>query len=337
MLGSAALLACGRRVLGATPAPVSLFGVASFSYTGRLGQDPSLRDPLAFLRFCRERGAGGAQMAIPALDGKAQTALRRHLEETGAWIEGSVRLPKDRAEVERFETEVRAAREAGAAVVRTVMLPGRRYETFATADEYRRFREASFASVALAAPVVGRLKVRLAVENHKDYRAEEQLELLRRIGSEWVGVTVDTGNNLALLEDPLETVEALAPLAFTVHLKDMGVEECADGFLIAEVPFGQGLLDLPRVVSALRKQRPGIRFNVEMATRDPLRVPCLTERYWATFEQLPARELARALALVRARKSASPLPRVSGVPVEERLRKEDAAVRECLAFASRRL
>ena len=37
-----------------------------------------------------------------------------------------------------------------------------------------------------------------------------------------------------------------------------------------------------------------------MITRDPLKVPCLTDRYWATFADLPGRHLARTLSLVRS-------------------------------------
>lgn len=338
-----------RQLLASTPAAFALghpapaagspsaFGMASFSYTAHLSRNRKLRDPLAFLRFCRDRGAGGVQIGIPARDAASLNELRRYLDESGMWLEGQVRLPRDAADVERFEADLQAAKAAGAGLVRTVMLSGRRYETFSTAEEYRRFKETSSRSVELAQPVAARQRLRLAVENHKDYRTDELLELLRRIGSEWVGVTVDTGNNLALLEEPLATVEALAPYAFTVHLKDMAVEECPEGFLLSEVPFGRGFLPLPRIVAVLRKHRPEIRFNVEMATRNPLLVPCLTERYWATLAELPAPVLARMLARVRERKEGRPLPRVDGWPEDRLLKQEDASARECLAYSAREL
>ena len=72
----------------------------------------------------------------------------------------------------------------------------------------------------------------------------------------------------------------------------MGLEEYRDGFLLSEVPLGTGILDLARVVQIVRKAQPEIRLNIEMITRDPLKVPCLTERYWATFPDLPGRHLA---------------------------------------------
>src|SRR5262249_18069033 len=157
-------------------------------------------------------------------------------------------------------------------------------------------------SLTLAEPVVARHGVRLAVENHKDLRADELVGVLKRLGSRHVGACVDTGNSIALLEDPLETAEALAPWAFTTHLKDMGVQEYEEGFLLSEVPLGEGFLDLKRVVGVLRRARPEVRFNLEMITRDPLKVPCLAPKYWATFADLPGRHLARTLALVRKHK-----------------------------------
>ena len=36
----------------------------------------------------------------------------------------------------------------------------------------------------------------------------------------------------------------------------MGVEEYADGFLLSEVPLGEGILDLKGMVAALRKANP---------------------------------------------------------------------------------
>ena len=208
----------------------------------------------------------------------------------------------------RFEAEIRTAKRAGADIVRTVMLSGRRYESFASAAAFRRFAESSHHSLSLAAPVAARHGIRLAVENHKDWRADELIAVLKRLGNDHVGVCLDTGNSIALLEDPMEVVEALAPWAFTTHFKDMGLEEFRDGFLLSEVPLGTGVLDLPRAVRVLRSARPEIRFNIEMITRDPLKVPCLTEGYWVTFADLPGRHLAHMIAVLRdtPAKSAAP-------------------------------
>ena len=111
---------------------------------------------------------------------------------------------------------------------------------------------------------------------------------MKRIDSEFVGVCLDTGNNIALLEEPTAMVEALAPWTFTVHLKDMGVEESKNGFLLSEVPLGAGCSTSRRSSRPSVKSNPKARFNLEMITRDPLSIPCLTDKYWATLERVPA-------------------------------------------------
>ncbi|MFO0954024.1 MAG: TIM barrel protein [Isosphaeraceae bacterium] len=342
---TATAAALATRVAGAAaPAAGSRgLGLVIHSFPVRTATDrdrtPGERfgEPFRFLEHARSLGAAGIQVGLgPMADARAE-ALRARAEAASLWVEGIASLPKSDAETPRFEAELRAARLAGAAVVRTVCLSGRRYETFDTLEAFRRFGDESARALDRAARVAVKQGVILAVENHKDWRADELAALLKKVGREGLGVCLDTGNSMALLEDPAEVVEALAPWTVTTHFKDMGVEPYRDGFRLSEVPLGDGVLDLPRMVKTLRAARPGLRFNLEMITRDPLDVPCLGGRYWATFPDLPARDLARALAFVRDHPPARPLPRVSPLSPADRLRAEDENVARCLAFARDRL
>jgi hypothetical protein len=317
--------------------PASRLGVVIHSFGQRAAADKDFSDPLTFVAYCHKLGAGGVQVGIGARDKRYTEQLRSQVDKARMYLEGSIRLPQERADVERFTAEVQSAKDSGAVVLRSAILSGRRYETFDTADAFRRFAERAYTSLGLAEPIIARAGARLAVENHKDFRADELIDLLKRLGSRQVGVCVDTGNSIALLEDPMAVVEAYAPLAFSTHLKDMGVQEYENGFLLAEVPFGSGFLDMKRIVGVLRKARPEIRCNVEMMTRDPLRVPCLTPKYWATFETLPGRHLAQTLSLVRKHAARQPLPRVGDLSAEKRLEVEEANVRRCLAYAREQL
>ena len=161
--------------------------------------------------------------------------------------------------------------------------------------------------------------------------------MLRRVSSEYVGVCVDFGNSVALMENAMEVVEAYAPFAISTHIKDMGVAEDADGFLLSEVPLGEGYLDLRAMIATLLRANPKIQFNLEMMTRDPLKVPCLTTKYWATFGERNASDLARALGDIRSHAAKQPLPRITGLSAEEKLRVEDENVRKCIAYARREL
>ena len=158
----------------------------------------------------------------------------------------------------------------------------------------------------------------LGIENHKDWRVEQQVELLEHYSSEFLGVCLDTGNNLSILDDPMETIEKLAPWTFNVHFKDMAMEEHPDGFLLSEVPLGEGVIDLRRAVEVILRARPHVRFSLEMIVRDPLVVPCLTDEYWASFDEVNGRDLARALTRIRRSDRRASLPRITGLSEAER-------------------
>ena len=320
---------------GARPLQELGLGVVIHSYGIRAGQpgDEGFSNPRVFFDYCRQLGAAGIQTSLTGLGVQGAEQLRADAAAAGMYVEGIVALPRDEGDVARFAAELRIAELCGAKVVRTVMLSGRRYETFDSLAAFQAFAKEGFRRLEWAKGAVEKQSVSLAVENHKDWRVEELLDILRRIDCPLIGVCVDTGNSIALLEEPHAVVDAYAPVAFTTHFKDMAVQEYANGFLLSEVPLGQGFLDLKRIVKSLRGARPEVRLNLEMITRDPLRVPCLAEKYWATFDQLPGSELAAALRDVRAHASTQGLPEIQSKSLEERLRYEDDNVRASLAFA----
>jgi sugar phosphate isomerase/epimerase len=295
-----------------------------------------LFEPLTLLKHCRGLGAGGMQASLGVLEADRVRALRDYAELHGLFIDGIVMPPKDAADLSRFEAEIRTAAEVGVLAVRTVVMPGRRYEQFKSAAEVRDARQRARKMLELARPVVEKHRVRFAVENHKCERLDERLALYKHLNCDWIGACVDTGNSFALLDDPYEVVEALAPLAFAVHLKDQAVREYDEGFLLGDIPLGQGCFDLRRMVDALRKVRPKLRFNLELITRDPLKVSCLHDDYWAVFPGVGGRDLARTLRIVREH-PAENLQYVSQRSLDEQVRLEEANVTASLEYARRSL
>jgi sugar phosphate isomerase/epimerase len=340
---AAATIGGACRIYDTEKVKKSRLGIADFSFNIRLRAERTgkmkgdLGDLLNFLDHCHNIGAGGIQMNIGVRDEAYTRKIRQKTKRYEMFIEGSTSLPHDKTDVEKFDVAVRTARQAGAGIVR-IAIGGRRYEQFDRAEQFKAFAERTRKSLQLAEPVAAKHRIRLAIENHKDWRIGQMLEMLRSISSEYLGVCVDTGNSFALLEDPMAVVEAYAPYAFSAHLKDMAVAEYENGFLLADVPLGRGVLNLPKMIGILRKANPGINFNLEMATRDALEVPCLTEKYWATFEEVPGSDLARTLRYVRA--NASPkqiLPKVNHLPMDKLVKIEEANIKQCLAFAMEHL
>jgi len=342
-IGSLSALAAASSLLAATGAKRSRRGLCSFSChqhwkaagAGQAGV--KFTDAIGFFRYARELGAQGVQTGLRGRDSDIARQVRTLVEREHGYYEGELTLPKLERDLPAFADSVRLTQEAGASVARAVFTGGRRYELFKTREDFQRFHTGAGRSLELAEPILRRHRLKLAVENHKDLTTVELVDLMRRLDSEWIGVLVDTGNNLALLEEPHAVVEALAPFALSVHLKDMAVQPDADGFLLSEVPLGTGLLDLPRMIATLRRANPEIIFNLEMATRDPLKIPCLTAGYWATFPERKSTHLDAALARVKAHPIKQPPPSVRGKSVVQVLAEEEANNRHGLAWMERNI
>lgn len=98
--------------------------------------------------------------------------------------------------------------------------------------------------------------VKLAVENHIDFTADEILRLLENVGSEYLGLNFDTGNFLRLLDDPVKGMEKLAKHVYATHVKDLFPDKKVsptDWFFFAGVPVGNGLIDNEALARLLKK------------------------------------------------------------------------------------
>jgi len=294
------------------------------------------------LEHCHSLGMGGCETRLPSFEPADIKAFREKLEKYDMYLNADgLRLPKDKTELGEFERQVRAFVEAGAKRTRNP-LTGRRYEVFNSWEEFKKHTDQSMRSVELAEPIARKYKLKIGIESHKDWRTGDFVEWMSKLSSEWVGVCWDVGNNIALCEDPMEMLPALAPYCVNVHIKDMAVDWYEDGFLLSEVILGQGFLDLKKIVSTLRARDPEITFGLEHITRDPLQVPVYTEKYYATFNNLNyspmlARDLAHTLNLVRRNRTKIPLPRVSHLSLEDQLKAEDENILACIKYARENL
>ena len=319
--------------------PGKKLGVVVHSYASRWQskanskQYPPFNDAIDLLKHCHSIGASGIQVMVRDWSQDFAKKVRDTRERLGIYLEGSIAVPLTSSEVSGFEREVINAKEAGATILRTVTSTGRRYEVYHTEAEVRAFKAKAVESLTLAEPVLHRHKVKLAVENHKDWRADELATVIKKF--QWIGVTLDFGNSISLIEDPMQVIETLAPYAFSTHVKDMGLEEYDDGFLLSEVPLGNGILDIPKIMAVCEKHNPNINFCLEMITRDPLEIPCLKQAFWNVFDSVPGSELASTLRLVKANPYNGSLPRVSHLSQEERLVIEENNILACLSYVNK--
>lgn len=105
-----------------------------------------------------------------------------------------------------------------------------------------------------AVKVAEEYDVKLAVENHIDYTADECLELLQRVDSPYLGLNLDTGNFLRLLDDPVEGARKLADRVYATHIKDLKPVKglnATEWYFFSSTPVGEGLVDNQKLAQIL--------------------------------------------------------------------------------------
>lgn len=93
----------------------------------------------------------------------------------------------------------------------------------------------------------------LALENHMDFYADEIVDLIQSINSPYLGICLDTANNLRMLEDPWQAIEKILPYAKATHIKDVKAFK-GDPKTFSfwpSVPSGQGIIPLEKTLKWL--------------------------------------------------------------------------------------
>jgi sugar phosphate isomerase/epimerase len=325
----------GKRGMGGAPTAFSAHNAAA---NGGAPRARGAGRPFSeeFLDYCHSLGLGGAEMGAPPMEPEALAKFRDKVQSYNMFVLFDIPLPRTDADLERFDAQVKAAGAAGAYGLHSAMTQ-RRYEEFDSLADFKKSFETNQAIVARAEPILRKYKVRLALENHKGWRAVEQAAWMKRLNSEYVGVHLDFGNNVSFLEDPMFTLETLKPWIFSAHIKDMGVQKYDKGFLLSEVPFGDGFLDLKKMVDTLRAKNPDMPMDLEMITRDPLEVPIYTDKYWVTFDEVTGRQVAHMMEIIEKNPPKKPLPSIKGLDPAGRKKYEEECNLACIRYAREKL
>ncbi len=143
--------------------------------------------------------------------------------------------------------------------------------------------------------------VAIALENHSgDMQAREVRTIIEESGKEFVGSCLDTGNPMQVMEDPLVTLEVLAPYVVTTHIRDSAIFEHPRGAAYQWVALGDGSVDFKRFVSLYRQLCPSAAMQLEIITgRPPQVLPYLEAGHWKAFKNANAAEFARFVALAK--------------------------------------
>ena len=97
--------------------------------------------------------------------------------------------------------------------------------------------------------------IKMAIENHIDFTADEILQLLERVDSPYLGLNFDTGNFMRLLDDPIKGMEKLAKHTLATHCKDLRVQRGVapdEWYFFSATPVGEGYVDNMKLAQYLK-------------------------------------------------------------------------------------
>jgi hypothetical protein len=141
--------------------------------------------------------------------------------------------------------------------------------------------------------------VKLAWENHGgDVQAREMKMAIEAIGRDVIGVCLDSGNPVWMLEDPNMTLEMLIPYAETCHVRDSAIWKVPEGIAVRWVNMGEGNVDIDGWIRKFIKAKPGLPIIFENLVSGAPRIhKVYDERFWDSWRQMPAWEFSRFLAV----------------------------------------
>src|SRR3954469_11172550 len=154
--------------------------------------------------------------------------------------------------------------------------------------------------------------VKLAVENHGgDLQSREMKMMVEAVGRDVMGVCLDSGNPVWMLEDPHMTLEMLGPYAETCHVRDSAVWKVPEGIAVRWVNMGEGNVDIDGWIRKFIEMKPGLPIIFENLVSATPRIHAIyTPQFWDNWRKMPAWELSRFLAVAEkgTPKPATPRP-----------------------------
>lgn len=253
-------------------------GIDSYSYhlhLGRYEYKPSQPQTVDwFLEHSAELGVDGVmilELERDTSEARLQE-IRQKTQTLGLYLElgGGGVSPED------AEADLRLARTLGAQVLKL----GFRLDLHSGKVPLWDQMQQVIDDLRESAKLARRCDVRIALENHGHWTADQGLYILGAVNSDYVGFCLDTGNSLMVLEDAVTTATKMAPYAFTTHFKDATFGGTYYGAEILHVGLGRGVLDLPLIFNIIKTTAPDPNINLEVVS-----APQNTEEETLAFEE----------------------------------------------------
>jgi sugar phosphate isomerase/epimerase len=243
----------------------------------------------------------------PRLDHARLSEFRRQADAMGLYLEIGLPSPNPAHRTRELDREVAPAElaqellphvEAVAALScrHARVFVGNRHDRFRADNPWSSQIEATIEVIDRLTPALKSLGIRLAIETHADLTGDELIALLGRIDPDIAGVTLDTGNIVMRLDDPVELARRLAPYVVATHVKDAVLAFTPRGLCWQARPVGSGIMPLPDILAVLLRQNPAVTLSIELHPRT-YDLPIHDDKWLSYFPGLRPLSLAAVVRL----------------------------------------
>jgi sugar phosphate isomerase/epimerase len=175
---------------------------------------------------------------------------------------------------------------------------GDRHDRFRTGTRWPEQIDATVEVLTRLTPKLRELGVKIAIETHADITTDELLGLLDRLDPDVAGVTLDTGNLVMRLEDPVKAVARLVPRVLSTHVKDCVLASTQRGLAWQARPVGSGILPMPDLLAPIILANPRVHLSIELHPRT-YDLPINDPTWLSFFPGLKSSSLASVVELAR--------------------------------------
>jgi sugar phosphate isomerase/epimerase len=222
-------------------------GLSTYTYTWAAGVSGSIPDnPLtaeSLIDKAAEQGIGLVQFAdnlpLEKMEKDSLEGLRKYAEAKGVEIEMGGRSLTPEHTIKCLV----AAKTLNSPILRMV-IDGSGYEPDLNSV---------ISALKELVPEFKTRNIKLAIENHDRFKAREFENVIQSVGSEWVGICLDSVNSMGAGEGFEEVSKILLPYTINLHIKDFTIRRVSHkmGIIIEGAPAGKGMLNIRELVNKL--------------------------------------------------------------------------------------
>lgn len=264
------------------------------------------------LNFAETHGFDGVQFLDPesiepSLSPERLAAFRHQADARNLYLEVGLPSPNPVRRSRLEDRQVTPAEHARnlASQLEAIAALGCRHARAYVGDRHDRFRtdvrwdvqrQASIDVLTHLAPQLRSLGIKIALETHADLTVEELVATITQLGPDIAGVTLDTGNLLMRLDEPIAAAEWLAPYVLATHVKDAILGFTPRGLCWQARPIGSGVIPMPEILATLIHANPQVNLSIELHPRT-YDLPIFDKSWLSFFPDLRPESLAAIVGI----------------------------------------